>query len=74
MSQLPSVTPRQVLAALKRGGFREQRQRGGHVFLWHPDRDVVTTVAMHSKDMPRGTLRAILRQARLTEDEFRKLL
>ena len=74
MSRLPAVTPRQVVAALKRDGFEQQRQRGSHLFLYHPVRDVVTTVAMHAKDMPRGTLRAILKQAGLTDDEFRELL
>ena len=74
MSRLPTVTPRQVVAALKRDGFEERRRRGGHIFLWHPRRDVLTTVAMHTKDMPRGTLKAILKQTGMTEDEFRKLL
>ncbi len=74
MSRLPTVTPRQVVAALKRAGFEEQRQRGSHVFLWHPQRDVVTTVAMHAKDMPRGTLKTILKQAGLTDDEFQQFL
>lgn len=74
MSRLPAVTPRQVLAALKRAGFVEQRQRGGHVFLWHPGRDVVTTVALHTKDMPRGTLKAILREAGSTDQDFQDLL
>lgn len=71
---LPSVTPRQVLAALKRDGFQVQRQRGSHLFLWHPVRDVITTVPFHAKDLPRGTLRAILKQAGLSDDEFKDLL
>lgn len=74
MSRLPTVTPRQVVAALKRAGFKEQRQRGSHIFLWHPQRDVVTTVAMHTKDMPRGTLKTIIKQAGFSQDEFQKLL
>ena len=30
-------------------------------------------VAMHTKDVPSGTFRSILMQAKLTEDEFRNL-
>jgi hypothetical protein len=30
-------------------------------------------VAMHTKDVPSGTFRSILRQAKLTEEEFRNL-
>ncbi len=74
MSRLPSVTPRQLIAALKQDGFEVRRQRGGHVFLWHPERNVVTTVSMHTKDVPRGTLKAILIQAGISEDKFLKLI
>ena len=74
MSRLPSLTPRQVVAALKKAGFEERRQRGSHLFLWHPDREVVATVPMHTRDLPRGTLKAIIRQAGFTEDEFQAFL
>jgi predicted RNA binding protein YcfA (HicA-like mRNA interferase family) len=74
MSRLPTLTPREVAAALMRAGFEERRQRGSHLFLWHPDREVVATVRMHARDLPRGTLKAIIRQAGLTEDEFKALL
>ncbi len=74
MSRLPSLTPREVVAALKKAGFEERRQRGGHLFLWHPDREAVTTVPMHARDLPRGTLKAIITQAGLTEGEFLALI
>jgi predicted RNA binding protein YcfA (HicA-like mRNA interferase family) len=45
MSQrLPNLTARQVVAALKRGGFRELRQKGGHLHLIHPETDAITTI------------------------------
>lgn len=34
----------------------------------------VATVPMHARELPRGTLKAIIRQAGLTEDEFKALL
>lgn len=74
MSRLPALTARKVVAALKRGGFVEVRQHGSHLTLYHPSRDVVTTVSMHSGDLPTGTLRAIAKQSGLTEEEFRALL
>ena len=75
MSQrLPNVTARQVVAALKRGGFRELRQKGGHLHLIHPATDAITTIPMHPGDLKRPLLKAILRQAGLSEDEFRELL
>ncbi len=74
MTRFPTLTPREVIAALKRAGFEERRQRGSHVFLSHPDRPFVTTVPMHARDLPRGTLKAIIRQAGLTEEAFLALL
>lgn len=63
---------REVLARLKRAGFVVKRQSGSHVVLRHAD-GRQTYVAMHTEDVPTGTFRSILKQARLTEEEFRNL-
>lgn len=52
----------------------ETHSVGSHVHLRHPANGRKTQVAMHRRDLPRPTLRAILRQAGLTEDAFRELL
>jgi predicted RNA binding protein YcfA (HicA-like mRNA interferase family) len=65
-------TPREALARLKRVGFEEVRQTGSHLFLRHPD-GRMTFIAMHRGDIPPGTLRSILKQANLTEEEFKNL-
>ena len=74
MTRLPTLTPRQVLAALKRAGFQEHHQRGSHLYLWHPEHSLMTSIPMHARDLRRGTMKAILSQAGLTDDEFRALL
>ena len=63
---------REVLAILLRAGFVEKRQSGSHKILRHPD-GRQTYVAMHSGDIPNGTFRSILKQARLSEEEFKQL-
>ena len=73
MIRLPTLRPLDVLTALKRAGFVEQRQKGSHLYLWHPLKRRVTVVAMHGDDLPRPVMKQILKQAALTEDEFRKL-
>ena len=75
MSQsLPAVTGREVLKVLAGIGFIQVSTRGSHVKVAHPD-GRVTVVPMHGgRDIPRGTLGSILRQAGLTVAEFRKLL
>jgi predicted RNA binding protein YcfA (HicA-like mRNA interferase family) len=74
MSRLPTVTPRQVVRALKRAGFEEHHQRGSHLYLRHPESRRMTSVPMHPGDLPRGTLQAILRQVEITTEVFAELL
>lgn len=63
---------REVLARLQKAGFVIRRQSGSHVVLRHPD-GRQTYVAMHTADVPTGTFRAILKQAGLTEEQFKDL-
>jgi predicted RNA binding protein YcfA (HicA-like mRNA interferase family) len=63
---------REVLAKFQRSGFVIRRQSGSHVVLWPPD-GRQTYVAMYSGDIPSGTFRAMLKQANLSEEDFRRL-
>ena len=63
---------KEVLRRLQRAGFEVRRQSGSHVVLRHAD-GRQTYVAMHTRDVPSGTFRSILKQAGLTEDAFRDL-
>jgi len=63
---------REVLAKLLRAGFVEARQTGSHKVLRHPD-GRQTYVAMHPGTLPTGTFRKILKQAGLSEEQFRAL-
>jgi len=75
MAKLPSLTARKVIRALKRAGFVEDRQKGSHLMLIHPETKSRTVVPVHSgHTIKEPLLRAILRDAHLTVDEFIKLL
>ncbi len=73
-TRLPSLRPAQVVRALQKDGWEIDRQSGSHVVLVKPERAAIVTVPMHRRDIPRGTLRGILKDAGLTQEEFRKLL
>lgn len=71
MAKLPVVKPKDVVRTLLKAGFYIHHQTGSHARLLHstnPERRV--TVPIHNKDLPKGTLGNILRQAGLTADEF----
>ncbi len=73
--KLPRVDCRRLIRALKRAGFEEQRQRGSHLHLRRATDGKRITVPVHKgRAVPTGTLRAILRDADISIDEFRELL
>ncbi|HEX3130841.1 MAG TPA: type II toxin-antitoxin system HicA family toxin [Thermoanaerobaculia bacterium] len=71
---LPVVRAAELTRALERAGFVLRRQRGSHQIWFHADRNKRVSVPFHSGDVPRGTLRQILRDADLSVEEFLKLL
>jgi predicted RNA binding protein YcfA (HicA-like mRNA interferase family) len=72
MPSLPAVKPREVVRALERTGFYLVRQRGSHA--QYKRGNLLVTVPMHSGDLNPLTLRSILRQAKMTTEEFLELL
>jgi len=74
--RLPAVSGTNVVRALRRAGFRVDRIVGSHHMMLHPtDRRRAVTIPVHSnRDLKPGTLRAIVRQAGLTVEEFVELL
>ncbi len=73
--RLPALTARDAIRALGRAGFVVSRTSGSHCRLIHAaDPTQKVTVPVHSGDLKRGTLRAIIAQAGMTVAEFLTLL
>lgn len=73
--RLPALSADEVVRALERAGFRVHRIKGSHHHLRKPQRPRARPVVpMHRRDLPPGTLRAIIRQVGLSVDEFLDLL
>lgn len=69
-NKLPAdIKPQALVKALYKLGFIEVGGKGSHVRLKHQD-GRWTQVAVHNKPVPRGTLRAILRQAELEVEDL----
>jgi len=73
MSKLPRISGRECVRALQKIGFYFKRQEGSHIILRRENPFVQLVVPDH-KELDRGTLRAILRQAALSVDDFTQLL
>ena len=69
MTTLPQLSGRECVTILQRFGFRVVRQRGSHIIL-RRDEPFAQVVVPDHKQLDRGMLRAIIRQAGLSVDEF----
>lgn len=70
------IKPKVLLRALLKAGFEVRRQRGSHIFIERGkgDEKRMTSISLHNKPLPYGTLRAILKQVGVTEDDLQRLL
>ena len=73
MNKVPRVSGRECIKALGKAGFYFKRQEGSHMILRRDDPFAQVVVPDH-KELDRGTLRAIIRQAGLSVDEFIHLM
>lgn len=74
MSVLPRISGREGVAAFRRLGYDVDRQKGSHIILRgvaQPHRRL--TVPDH-REIAKGTLRALIREAGITVEEFVQLL
>jgi predicted RNA binding protein YcfA (HicA-like mRNA interferase family) len=69
VTKLPRISGRECIDALARCGFRVCRQSGSHVVL-RREKPFAQVVVPDHKELDRGTLRAILRQADLSIDDL----
>ena len=73
MPKLPRVKPRQIEKVLIKSGFFPRPTKSSHIVFLHPD-GRRTVVPVHNRPVRIGTLNAILSQAKISVDEFLKLL
>lgn len=73
MADLPSISGKKVRRAFKKIGFEVDRKRGDHHILKKPGHRYVLSVPDHNS-VKKGTLRALIKAAGLTEQEFIDLL
>jgi predicted RNA binding protein YcfA (HicA-like mRNA interferase family) len=73
MNGLPRISGRECVKALSKVNFYLKRQESSHMIL-RRDNPFDQLVVPDHKELDRGTLRAIIRQAGLSVDEFMKLL
>ncbi|OHA45914.1 MAG: hypothetical protein A2541_02800 [Candidatus Taylorbacteria bacterium RIFOXYD2_FULL_36_9] len=73
MPKLKPIKPKKLIGVLVRVGFVECRTKGSHLIMKNPNNFLVV-VPLHNKEIPAGTLLAIIKDAGLDKDKFVELL
>ncbi|MCK5477183.1 MAG: type II toxin-antitoxin system HicA family toxin [Candidatus Aenigmarchaeota archaeon] len=74
MSKLPVLSGSKVIKILEKIGFEPKRQKGSHIILIKDKIQKRIVVVLLHKEIDKGTLIEIIRQANLKRDEFLDLL
>ncbi len=69
MPKIPPMKPKDVMKKFQKLGYVKDRQTGSNVILYHPAKGRAV-IPLHVRDLPKGTLLAIIKEAGLSKEEF----
>lgn len=70
---MASFKAREIVKILEKLGYIQKRQTGSHCIMYNSKFKRIIPVPMHTKELKRGLVKAIIKQAESTEVEFLKL-
>jgi len=74
MPKLPLLTSKKLIKILLKIGFKLDHTSGSHYVFYHSKTKRRAVVPYHRKDLPKGTLKAILREAGISIEEVYEAL
>lgn len=74
MSKLPVVSGQEALKAFRKMGYEFDHQTGSHMILRHRDPPFRRLTIPNHREIAKGTLRSLIREAGLTVESFFNLL
>lgn len=72
MPKLPVLTPKKLIKILEKLGFRLDHRTGSHFVFYDAANKRRAVIPYHAKDLPKGTLLSIIKQAGITKEELKK--
>lgn len=70
---MSSFKAREIVKILQKLGYIQKRQTGSHLIMYNPKLKKIIPVPIHAKELKKGLVRGIIKQAQSTEKEFLKL-
>jgi predicted RNA binding protein YcfA (HicA-like mRNA interferase family) len=74
LPKIPPVTSVELIKILQLKGFQIIRQKGSHVILIDKEKNRIVVPVHPGKEIKPGLLRAILREAGISREDFDRLL
>ncbi len=74
MAKLPNITSKELVKILKSLGFQLDHSTGSHFVFYNPKNKRRVVVPYHKKDLPKGTLMSIIREAGINKEELNNKL
>ena len=74
MFKLPIISSKKLIQILKALGFQLDHTTGSHFIFYNPKTKKRAVIPYHTKDLPRGTIMSILREAGINRKELGDLL
>jgi predicted RNA binding protein YcfA (HicA-like mRNA interferase family) len=72
--RIQPVNPQKLIEVLQKAGFKVIRRKGSHVIMMDEKKTRIVVPIHPGREVKPGLVRAIIREAGLTRDEFIKLL
>lgn len=70
---MASFKSREIVKILQKLGFIQKRQTGSHLIMYNPRLKKIIPVPIHTKELKKGLVRSIIKQAQSSEEEFLRL-
>ncbi len=70
---MASFKAREIVKILEKLGYIQKRQTGSHLIMYNLEKKRIIPVPMHTKELKRGLVRGIIKEAESSEQEFLKL-
>jgi predicted RNA binding protein YcfA (HicA-like mRNA interferase family) len=73
MPKLPVLTPKKLIKKLNKLGFEKDHTTGSHYIMLNSQTGRRAVVPFHLRDIPKGTLNSLLKEAGIARDEISKV-
>jgi len=74
LPKIPPLSPEKLIKILQKAGFRTMRQKGSHIIMMNDKRTRIVIPVHPGREVKPGLVRAIIKEAGITREEFIKLL